>query len=59
LADIAAGRDRECGYDGSEFFDGRSAMLTLALEGRPAVTAFWKPGFPPVILAQPGDSGHA
>jgi hypothetical protein len=33
--------------DDSEFFDGRSAMLTLALEGRPAVTAFWKPGFLP------------
>jgi hypothetical protein len=25
--------------DGSEFFHGRSAMLTLALEGRPSVTA--------------------
>jgi hypothetical protein len=33
--------------DDAEFFDGRSAMLTLALEGRPAVTAFWKPGFLP------------
>jgi Acyl-coenzyme A:6-aminopenicillanic acid acyl-transferase len=33
--------------DDSEFFDGRTAMLTLALEGRPAVTAFWKPGFLP------------
>ena len=33
--------------DDSEFFDGRSALLTLALEGRPAVTAFWKPGFLP------------
>jgi hypothetical protein len=33
--------------DDSEFFEGRSAMLTLALEGQPAVTAFWKPGFLP------------
>jgi Acyl-coenzyme A:6-aminopenicillanic acid acyl-transferase len=33
--------------DDSEFFDGRSAMLTLALDGGPAVTAFWKPGFLP------------
>jgi Acyl-coenzyme A:6-aminopenicillanic acid acyl-transferase len=33
--------------DDSEFFDGRAAMLTLALEDRPAVTAFWKPGFLP------------
>ena len=33
--------------DDSEFFDGRSAMLTLALDGLPAVTAFWKPGFLP------------
>ncbi|HYB88319.1 MAG TPA: C45 family peptidase [Streptosporangiaceae bacterium] len=33
--------------DDSEFFDGRSALLTLALDGRPAVTAFWKPGFLP------------
>jgi hypothetical protein len=33
--------------DDAEFFDGRSALLTLALEGRPAVTAFWKPGFLP------------
>jgi hypothetical protein len=33
--------------DDSAFFEGRSAMLTLALEGRPAVTAFWKPGFLP------------
>ena len=33
--------------DDSQFFDGRSAVLTLALEGRPTVTAFWKPGFLP------------
>jgi Acyl-coenzyme A:6-aminopenicillanic acid acyl-transferase len=33
--------------DDSEFFDGRAAMLTLALDGEPAVTAFWKPGFLP------------
>ena len=33
--------------DDSEFFDGRSAMLTLALDGQPVVTAFWKPGFLP------------
>jgi hypothetical protein len=33
--------------DDSEFFDGRSALLTLALDGRPEVTAFWKPGFLP------------
>jgi hypothetical protein len=33
--------------DDSQFFDGRSAMLTLVLEDRPAVTAFWKPGFLP------------
>jgi len=33
--------------DDSEFFDGRSALLTLALEGQPVVTAFWKPGFVP------------
>src|SRR5260221_2438730 len=33
--------------DDSAFFDGRSAMLTLALEGRQAVSAFWKPGFLP------------
>lgn len=33
--------------DDAEFFDGRSALLTLALEGRPPVTAFWKPGFLP------------
>ena len=33
--------------DDSEFFDGRSAMFTLALDGGPAVTAFWKPGFLP------------
>jgi Acyl-coenzyme A:6-aminopenicillanic acid acyl-transferase len=33
--------------DDAQFFDGRSAMLTLALEGRPPATAFWKPGFVP------------
>jgi len=33
--------------DDSEFFRGCSALLTLALEGLPAVTAFWKPGFLP------------
>ena len=33
--------------DDSQFFEGRSALLTLALEGRPAITAFWKPGFLP------------
>jgi len=33
--------------DDSEFFHGRSALLTLALEGLPPVTAFWKPGFLP------------
>jgi len=33
--------------DDSDFFDGRSAMLTLILEGRPVVTAFWKAGFLP------------
>jgi hypothetical protein len=33
--------------DDAQFFDGRNAMLTLALEGQPAVTAFWKPGFLP------------
>jgi Acyl-coenzyme A:6-aminopenicillanic acid acyl-transferase len=33
--------------DDAQYFDGRSAMLTLTLEGRPPVTAFWKPGFLP------------
>jgi Acyl-coenzyme A:6-aminopenicillanic acid acyl-transferase len=33
--------------DDSEFFDGRSVMLTLAVAGRRPVTAFWKPGFLP------------
>jgi hypothetical protein len=33
--------------DDAEFYDGRSAMLTLALAGRPPVTTFWKPGFLP------------
>jgi hypothetical protein len=33
--------------DDSEFFAGRSALLTLALADRPAVTTFWKPGFLP------------
>jgi Acyl-coenzyme A:6-aminopenicillanic acid acyl-transferase len=33
--------------DDAQYFDGRSAMLTLRLEGRPPVTAFWKPGFLP------------
>jgi len=33
--------------DDSQFFGGRSVLLTLALEGLPAVTAFWKPGFLP------------
>jgi Acyl-coenzyme A:6-aminopenicillanic acid acyl-transferase len=33
--------------DDSEFFDGRSVMLTLTVAGRQPVTAFWKPGFLP------------
>ena len=33
--------------DDALYFEGRSALLTLALEGRPTVTAFWKPGFLP------------
>jgi hypothetical protein len=33
--------------DESGFYDGRSVLLTLAPEGQPAVTAFWKPGFLP------------
>ena len=33
--------------DDALYFEGRSALLTLALEDRPAVTAFWKPGFLP------------
>jgi Acyl-coenzyme A:6-aminopenicillanic acid acyl-transferase len=33
--------------DDAAFFDGRSMMLTLALEGRAPVTTFWKPGFLP------------
>jgi hypothetical protein len=33
--------------DDADYFDGGSAMLTLALDGEPPVTAFWKPGFLP------------
>jgi Acyl-coenzyme A:6-aminopenicillanic acid acyl-transferase len=33
--------------DDSEFFDGRCAMLRLALEGQQPVTTFWKPVFLP------------
>jgi hypothetical protein len=33
--------------DDSRFFEGRSALLTLALDGQPPVTAFWKAGFLP------------
>jgi hypothetical protein len=33
--------------DDAQFFNGRSAMLTLALDRWPTLTAFWKPGFLP------------
>jgi hypothetical protein len=33
--------------DDDAFFDGRSAVLTLAPAGRPPVTVFWKAGFLP------------
>lgn len=33
--------------DDAAFFGGRCALLTLALDGQPVVTAFWKPGFLP------------
>ena len=33
--------------DDAAFFEGRCALLTLVLDGQPAVTAFWKPGFLP------------
>jgi len=33
--------------DESAFFEGRSSMLTLLLDGLPPVAAFWKPGFLP------------
>lgn len=33
--------------DDDGFFSGRCALLTLHADGRPPVTAFWKPGFVP------------
>ncbi len=33
--------------DDAEFFDGRCALLTLALDGLQPVTTFWKPAFLP------------
>jgi acyl-CoA:6-aminopenicillanic acid acyl transferase len=33
--------------DDAEFFAGLSVLLTLALDGLPPVTTFWKPGFVP------------
>jgi hypothetical protein len=49
-SDLAWRRERSFiahNEDDAEFFEGRCALLTLALDGQPAVTAFWKPGFLP------------
>ena len=45
--------------DDADFFDGRCAMLTLALDGRQPVTAFWKPGFLPSTTITATASGLA
>jgi len=49
-SDLAWRRERSFiahNEDDALFFEGRCALLTLALDGQPAVTAFWKPGFLP------------
>ena len=49
-SDLAWRRERSFiahNEDDAEFFEGRCALLTLALDGQPVVTAFWKPGFLP------------
>ena len=49
-SDLAWRRERSFiahNEDDAAFFEGRCALLTLALDGQPAVTAFWKPGFLP------------
>jgi hypothetical protein len=43
--------------DDAAFFEGRCALLTLALDGQPAVTAFWKPGFLPSNTIAVTESG--
>jgi hypothetical protein len=49
-SDLAWRRERSFiahNEDDGLFFEERCALLTLALDGQPAVTAFWKPGFLP------------
>lgn len=49
-SDLAWRRERSFlahNEDDATFFEGRCALLTLALDGQPVVTAFWKPGFLP------------
>ncbi|MGH3396350.1 MAG: carcinine hydrolase/isopenicillin-N N-acyltransferase family protein [Streptosporangiaceae bacterium] len=43
--------------DDGTFFEGRCALLTMALDGQPAVTAFWKPGFLPSSTLAVTESG--
>jgi len=45
--------------DEAEFFAERSALLTLALDGWPTVTAFWKAGFLPSNALAVTESGVA
>jgi hypothetical protein len=59
-SDLAWRRERSFiahNEDDAAFFEGRCALLTLALDGQPAVTAFWKPGFLPSSTIAVTESG--
>jgi Acyl-coenzyme A:6-aminopenicillanic acid acyl-transferase len=59
-SDLAWRRERSFiahNEDDAAFFEGRCALLTLALDGQPAVTAFWKPGFLPSNTIAVTESG--